>query len=85
MHKLYIPLLAVIFLISCSPQSETPNYPESKKINFSETIHGYEIEDSYRWLEDFTSEESVEWVESQNKFTKKFIGKNAFKQANAKD
>ena len=85
MHKLYIPLLVVIFLISCSPQSETPNYPESKKINFSETIHGYEIEDSYRWLEDFTSEESVDWVERQNKFTKKFIGKNAFKKAIAKD
>ena len=85
MHKLYIPLLAVIFLISCSPQTETPNYPESKKINFSETIHGYEIEDSYRWLEDFTSEESVDWVERQNKFTKKFIGKNAFKKAIAKD
>ena len=85
MHKLYIPLLAVIFLISCSPQSETPNYPESKKINFSETIHGYEIEDSYRWLEDFTSEESVDWVERQNKFTKKFIGKNAFKKTIAKD
>lgn len=85
MHKLYIPLLAVIFFISCSPQSETPNYPESKKINFSETIHGYEIEDSYRWLEDFTSEESVDWVERQNKFTKKFIGKNAFKRAIAKD
>ena len=85
MHKLYIPLLAVIFLISCSPQSETPNYPESKKINFSETIHGYEIEDSYRWLEDFTSEESVDWVKRQNKFTKKFIGKNAFKKAIAKD
>ena len=85
MHKLYIPLLAVIFLISCSPQTETPNYPESKKINFSETIHGYEIEDSYRWLEDFTSEESVDWVKRQNKFTKKFIGKNAFKKAIAKD
>ena len=85
MHKLYIPLLAVIFLISCSPKSETPNYPESKKINFSETIHGYEIEDSYRWLEDFTSEESVDWVKRQNKFTKKFIGKNAFKKAIAKD
>ena len=66
-------------------RSETPNYPESKKINFSETIHGYEIEDSYRWLEDFTSEESVDWVERQNKFTKKFIGKNAFKKAIAKD
>ena len=85
MHKLYIPLSAVIFLISCSPQSETPNYPESKKINFSETIHGYEIEDSYRWLEDFTSAESVDWVERQNKFTKKFIGKNAFKKSIAKD
>ena len=85
MHKKYISLVAAIFLIGCSSQSTEFTYPESKKIDFVETIHGYEIEDSYRWLEDFTSNESQNWVERQNKFTQKFIGKNRFKNSIAKD
>ena len=85
MHKKYISLVAAIFLIGCSSQSTEFTYPESKKIDFVETIHGYEIEDSYRWLEDFTSDESQNWVERQNKFTQKFIGKNRFKNSIAKD
>lgn len=78
-------LAAAIFLIGCSSQSNDFDYPESKKIDFVETIHGYEIEDSYRWLEEFTSDESKDWVERQNIFTQKFIGKNKFKNSIAKD
>ena len=85
MHKIYISLVAAIFLIGCSSQSNDFDYPESKKIDFVETIHGYEIEDSYRWLEEFTSDESKDWVERQNIFTQKFIGKNKFKNSIAKD
>ena len=55
-------------------------YPESKKIDFTENLHGYEISDSYRWLEDFTSEESIDWIERQNSFTKQFIKKNKYKK-----
>ena len=85
MHKIYISLVAAIFLIGCSSQSNDFDYPESKKIDFVETIHGYEIEDSYRWLEEFTSDESKDWVERQNIFTQKFIGKSKFKNSIAKD
>tara|TARA_X000000950_G_scaffold103723_1_gene130828 strand:- start:7 stop:2046 length:2040 start_codon:yes stop_codon:yes gene_type:complete len=56
------------------------NYPESKKVNFSEKLHGYEITDSYRWLEDFTSEDSIEWVQRQNEFTQGYIKKNKYKK-----
>ena len=78
-----LPKSVAVFLIlaGCSNESLEISYPRSKKIDCVETIHGYEIEDQYRWLEDFTSEESKEWVDRQNKFTKKFIGKNKFKKA----
>jgi prolyl oligopeptidase len=33
------------------------------------------LKDSYRWLEDFTSEESKDWVNRQNQYTQQFIGK----------
>ena len=77
MKNLFISNAAVLFfLISCSNEPSEISYPTSKKIDFIETIHGYEIEDQYRWLEDFTSEESQEWVVRQNDFTQKFISKN---------
>ena len=88
MHKINIQLVALIavaIIVSCSPNIKDMSYPESKKIEFSENLHGFEVEDSYRWLEDFTSEESVDWVERQNAFTKEFIGKNSYKKSIAKD
>ena len=79
MYKNLSIIFALLILISCSNNNENTNelkYPESKKIDFTENLHGYEISDSYRWLEDFTSEESIDWIERQNSFTKQFIKKN---------
>ena len=38
----------LILLLSCSNEPEGISYPNSQKIDFVETIHGYEIEDQYR-------------------------------------
>ncbi len=80
MYKKFLGLFSLIILISCSSNDDGSVYPESKKIDFVENIHGYEISDSYRWLEDFTSDESINWVKRQNNYTKKYIGKNKFKR-----
>ena len=80
MYKKFISLFALIIVVSCSNKDEGQTYPESKKIDLIDNIHGYEISDSYRWLEDFTSDDSLDWVERQNDFTKKYIGKNKFKR-----
>ena len=79
MYKKYVYLSLLFLIIACSDQEESINYPISKKIDFSENLHGYEITDSYRWLEDFTSEDSLDWVQRQNQFTKEFIKKNKYK------
>ena len=71
--------------MGCSNEPQEISYPNSQKIDFVETIHGYEIEDQYRWLEDFTSSDSQKWVKKQNDFTKKFIDKNKFKKSIAKN
>ena len=80
MYKKILGLFVLLTLISCSKSSNEITYPTSKKNDFTEIIHGYEISDSYRWLEEFTSEESTAWVNKQNKFSKKFISKNKFKR-----
>ena len=80
MYKKYVSLTLFILIISCSSQDNELEYPESTKIDFSENLHGYQINDSYRWLEDFTSDESLDWVKRQNKFTQNFIKKNKYKK-----
>ena len=79
MYKLCLNIFLILIIISCSNQNSS-GYPETKKEEFTETIHGYEISDSYRWLEDFTSNDSLDWVKRQNKFTKTFISKNNYKK-----
>jgi prolyl oligopeptidase len=82
MNNKIITCFALIFvLVNCSNHSTDLSYPDSKKDNLTETIHGYEIEDSYRWLEDFTSEESKDWVSRQNQYTQQFIGENKYKKS----
>ena len=75
----------LLLLLGCSNEPQEISYPNSQRIDFVETIHGYEIEDQYRWLEDFTSSDSQKWVKKQNDFTKKFIDKNKFKKSIAKN
>ncbi len=79
MYKLCLNIFLILIITSCSNQ-KTSGYPETKKEEFTETIHGYQISDSYRWLEDFTSDDSLDWVKRQNKFTKTFISKNNYKK-----
>ena len=79
MYKLCLNIFLILIITSCSNQNSS-GYPETKKEKFTETIHGYEISDSYRWLEDFTSDDSLDWVKRQNKFTKTFISKNNYKK-----
>ena len=80
MYKKYLLIILPVLVISCTNQDKEILYPESKKIELTENLHGYEITDSYRWLEDFTSDESIKWIERQNRFTKKFIKKNKYKR-----
>ena len=78
MYKLCLNIF-LILITSCSNQN-TSSVLKLKKEEFAETIYGYEISDSYRWLEDFTSDDSLDWVKRQNKFTKTFISNNKYKK-----
>ena len=74
-----ISLFILTCLISCGAENNSMKYPITHKVDVKETIHGEVIEDPYRWLEDFTSDEVEEWVVAQNNFSNKFLSGNAFK------
>jgi prolyl oligopeptidase len=45
-------------------------YPPANQVDCVDTLHGVEVPDPYRWLEDAGSRESDAWVEAQNALTR---------------
>jgi len=50
-----------------------PTYPDSRTTDLVETLHGEEIADPYRWLEDGDSTETRHWTEQQNAVTEAYL------------
>ncbi|HET9531068.1 MAG TPA: S9 family peptidase, partial [Blastocatellia bacterium] len=49
-------------------QAQAPEAPPTRQDNFREVIHGVEIIDPYRWLEDQNSPETRQWIDAQNRY-----------------
>ena len=78
MKQVIIPFLALSFMLSCS---EKPiQYPPTKKGDVKDTYFGTEVEDPYRWLEDDNSDETAEWVKTQNQLTFGYLEKLPYRE-----
>jgi prolyl oligopeptidase len=53
--------------------TSSPDYPETRSVDVVETLHGEDIPDPYRWLEDADSSETRLWTERQNAFTQSYL------------
>ena len=71
-------LLLMLALLGATPSfaadanKRTP--PPTKKDNVQETLHGVTLTDPYRWLEDQNSPDTRAWIETQNQYTRSFLG-----------
>jgi prolyl oligopeptidase len=58
--------------------------PPTQKGDVKETLHGVEIADPYRWLEDQQSPETRAWIDEQNRYSSAFLsalpGRDALKK-----
>src|SRR5215813_8830104 len=52
-----------------SAQAQASKPPASRVDNVREVLHGVEIIDPYRWLEDQDHPETRAWIDAQNKYT----------------
>ena len=62
-------------------QSARPTPPPTRRDDVREVLHGVELVDPYRWLEDDKSPETREWIEAQNRFTHAVLDGNAAREA----
>ena len=50
-------------------------YPNTRLDDIKEILHGKEVCDPYRWLEDQNGPETRAWITSQNKYTESVLGR----------
>jgi protease II len=74
-------LLAVVFaacgapvLGASAPAQKVAAPPPTRTDNVRETLHGVEIVDPYRWLEDQQSPDTRAWIDAQNRYTQSLLG-----------
>jgi len=56
-------------------------YPETRKVDSSDTYFGIQVPDPYRWLEQDTSAETAAWVEAENKVTFAYLEKIPYRDS----
>jgi prolyl oligopeptidase len=54
-------------------QAEPLTYPEARRDPLTETLHGRDIADPYRWLEELDSKETKQWITDQIKLANTWL------------
>jgi len=57
------------------------DYPETKRGEHVDVLHGVRVHDPYRWLEDVDSEETAAWAEAQAGLTRSVLDTIPFRDA----
>jgi len=67
-------VILVFAVPSCKKGVKVPPTPDTKGVDAVDTIHGVDIVDPYRWLEDQKGPETREWIAVQNAYTDSVLG-----------
>ena len=78
MNKFWI-ILACTALFACN--NKHFDYPQTAKVDTVDVYFGKTIADPYRWLEDPTLPETVEWINAQNKVTFGYLSRIPFRDS----
>ena len=78
MNRLIVFSLLTIIL-SCQ-NTNNLKYPTTEKSVVIDSYFGTDIQDPYRWLEDDLSEETMDWVNNQNKTTFNYLNSIPYKR-----
>ena len=81
MIKKYLFPFTFLAVIACNqtPKNELKKpsmlpYPETKIVIQTDNYHGNNINDPYRWLENDTASDVIDWVKEENNITQNYLG-----------
>jgi prolyl oligopeptidase len=69
-------LVAITILLACGTLGMTqtrPQYPATKKESIVDTVHGTQVPDPYRWLEESDNPAVRDWTDKQNAYTRAYL------------
>src|SRR5512139_3450310 len=78
-HRRHAPSLVLsaalaVLLLAPFPSGQTRQPPDTKREVVVERLHGVEVADPYRWLEDQSSPATRAWIDAQNAYTQTVLG-----------
>src|ERR1700678_648386 len=83
------PALAVIALVagcqSNTKQDTAISYPQAATVASADVFFGVKVLDPYRWLENDTAENTLAWVQAENKTTNDYIARIPFRDTIKKE
>ena len=68
-------------VLSCAPEKSTDEPPLARVENVPENMHGVEVQDPYRWLEEWENPEVQEWSSAQNRYAREFLDRLPSREA----
>jgi prolyl oligopeptidase len=74
-------LLGPVRSTELSAQAVPAGPPPTRRDDFREVLHGVEVVDPYRWLEEGSSPETRAWIDAQNRYTHATVGAAAGREA----
>jgi prolyl oligopeptidase len=74
-HSLAFLMIAAAMTLPARADDKKPAYPPTRTDDVVEKLHGVEVADPYRWLEDGDSPAVKEWTAKENAFTRSVLDK----------
>ena len=69
----FLILTAAVYAADSVASSGAQSLPKAESKPVAETLHGTQIVDNYRWLEDATSPETQKWVSEEGAYTRSLL------------
>ncbi|HEY6330904.1 MAG TPA: S9 family peptidase, partial [Blastocatellia bacterium] len=72
--------IALLVAVTLPAFAQTIQYPDTKRVDQTDTYFGTNVPDPYRWLEDDKSPQAAEWVQAENKVTFDYLSSIPYRE-----
>ncbi|MBI2793768.1 MAG: S9 family peptidase [Ignavibacteria bacterium] len=74
-------LVGLLIVVISTTHAQPQHYPETRRVDVTDTLHGIAVKDPYRWLEIDTASEVEEWVGRQQSVTEAYLSTIPYRSA----